>query len=312
MKVTLHCHSTCSDGNISPEQIVQESINQQSQICAITDHDFVTLPSNLHDQNILYLPSAEFSADDFSNFHILGYDLQNPRYINAIYRYLNNLNDEKMREMIQKLRDQNLDISYEEVKKFSKGRQIDKAIIKQYLIVKKCVSSCREAYTLYTGKNRPAYVKSRDFNAKFLMGLINACGGVPVLAHPTKIKVDGNLITPAQLNELVKQLTELGLKGLEVYNAKNGEDQQEFLQKLCDMYGLIPMIGADYHDQSNSLVLDMDKDVLLNFMQKAKTAKNSYDIYNLKQFHAQVVAPILDLPNKTLREELISNDELIL
>lgn len=311
MKIALHSHSTNSDGAYSPEQIVDIAKSQGAKICAVTDHDYVTKPNNT--DGITYYSSAEFSADDFSNFHILGYNLQNSTYINAIYKYLNNLNDDKMHLIIQRLKDLNLDVDYDEVKSFAKGRVIDKTIIKQYLVVKKHVPDCKVAYSKYMGKGRPAYVKVRDLNATFIIKMIEACGGVAVLAHPTRIKMNnGELINEQQLDELVGKLVELGLTGLEVYNAKNDNNSTNMLMELCDKYGLIPLEGADFHEKEDRLVLDSQFMDTYKFVNAVQQAKDNYCINNVRAFHNKVAAPMLDIKNKVIDEKSIESGEILL
>ncbi|MGL5289060.1 MAG: PHP domain-containing protein, partial [Aeromonas sp.] len=39
MKFDLHCHSTASDGVLSPAQLVRRAAEQQVEVLAVTDHD---------------------------------------------------------------------------------------------------------------------------------------------------------------------------------------------------------------------------------------------------------------------------------
>ena len=41
MKMDLHIHSTCSDGALSPVELVKKFHNDEYSIIAITDHDTV-------------------------------------------------------------------------------------------------------------------------------------------------------------------------------------------------------------------------------------------------------------------------------
>ncbi len=307
MKVAIHCHSLMSDGELTCEEILQIAKNEGALVCAITDHDIISIPKNT--EGIKYLPSAEFTADDFTNFHILGYNIQNPQYVKELYTYLNNLNDEKMRLIIKKLKNMNIDISYDDVKKFAGGKAINKAIIKKYLVLKRYVPSTHEAYNVYMGKNRPAYVKVRDFNATFLIKLIQACGGVPVLAHPTKIKCNGKDITTQQLDEILGKLKKLGLVGIEVFNANINIKYDETLIELCKKYDLIPMVGSDYHNSNALLTIDMDNNQLKRFISAVNEAKNNYSLNGIKKFHDVYARPLLDIPNKTVKEDIINETE---
>lgn len=311
MKIAIHVHSTNSDGKFTPAEIMQSVNDSGCKLCAITDHDFITIPDKT--DGLIYLPSAEFTANDFSNFHILGYNLQNTQYISAIYKFLNQLNNEKMKEVIERLKQQNIQISYDEVKKFANNKQINKTIIKQFLVYKRYVPNCGDAYKKFMSKNKPAYVKSRDFNAIFLLKMISACGGTPVLAHPSKIRLNnGETITNEQLDILLGNLKEFGLKGLEVCNLKNDNNNTEFLVKMCEKYNLIPVEGADFHFQDDVLSFDTQIMNVAKFYDEVQKQASSYSINNIKEFHSKYAKPILDIPNKSIREDKINDTELTL
>lgn len=307
MKVALHIHTTLSDGIVTPEDVLNYVKQNGCKICAITDHDIITTPNNT--DGIIFLPSSEFTADDFSNFHILGYNIQNITYVRALYKYLNNFNEDKIKLIIRMLKTQNININYEEVKEFAQGNIINKSIIKRFLVVKRYVPSTKEAYIQYIGKGCPAYVKCRDFNAKFLLEMIRACGGISVLAHPTKIKVNNKEINERQLDILIGKLKSMGLNGIETYNANIDKVQNDFLIKLCNKYNLIPFAGADFHNMRDEMIIKMNDYAVKRFLQEITHAKNNYSIYNVREFHLRFAKHLLDINNKVLKENSIDENE---
>ena len=87
LRVDFHCHTTCSDGHLSPKEIIDRATNYQIDQIAITDHDTVNAISLAQDYieqqqfNIRLVSGIEFSTL-WQNFeiHVLGLniDCNNP------------------------------------------------------------------------------------------------------------------------------------------------------------------------------------------------------------------------------------------
>ena len=62
-KANLHCHSTFSDGKLTPEQIKKAYMNEGYSIVAFTDHDILISHEELNDENFLALNGFEIEID---------------------------------------------------------------------------------------------------------------------------------------------------------------------------------------------------------------------------------------------------------
>lgn len=309
MKVAIHMHSKSSDGQLTREEITKRAQEEGVRILAITDHDYVPpkkeVAANSPD-GMLVLNAAEFSADDLSNFHILAYNIRCPEYLNALYEFLNNTNRPKYCKLIENLVRSGVDISYEQVQEFAGKRKIDKAIIKKFLVSRKYATSTKDAHERYIGKLTGNYVKTRDFNASLIVEAIRACGGMPVLAHPSKIKKpDGTFVTQDDLAHIVDYLTPFGLQGIEVSNSKNDSQNVEFLSGLAEQHGLVKMEGLDFHDPQDQFELEPEHMETEKFLECIKKNQAEYDISNVRQFHREQVKPIIDTHEKTINESKI-------
>ena len=72
----LHIHSTFSDGNLTPEQILEEAKQKGVKCISITDHDSIDsqyiIKNNNSDVDII--PGIELSTEiNDCEIHILGY-----------------------------------------------------------------------------------------------------------------------------------------------------------------------------------------------------------------------------------------------
>ena len=65
--VDLHCHSTCSDGTLTPKELVELAVSKGLGASALTDHDSVNgIPEALaaaRGTGLEVIPGIEFSTE---------------------------------------------------------------------------------------------------------------------------------------------------------------------------------------------------------------------------------------------------------
>src|SRR5262249_44738729 len=72
---------------------------------------------------------------------------------------------------------------------------------------------------------------------------IHGAGGLPVLAHPTQLRLQND----AQIETEIKNLLDLGLVGIEVIHSDFDARTVEFLTALADRLKLLKNGGSDFH-----------------------------------------------------------------
>jgi predicted metal-dependent phosphoesterase TrpH len=77
-----------------------------------------------------------------------------------------------------------------------------------------------------------------------------------VWAHPCLFR--GGVIT-----EVLKELVDAGLMGVEVYHPNHNSREQKMLLELCAKYGLLVTGGSDYHGPN---LMSKDEDRSLNHL----------------------------------------------
>ena len=86
MVFDLHLHSTASDGQLSPEDVVTHAYALHISVIALTDHDTADgVPKAVKMGNKLgvhVIPAIELSAEFAGEMHLLGYGMQieHPRF----------------------------------------------------------------------------------------------------------------------------------------------------------------------------------------------------------------------------------------
>ena len=113
---------------------------------------------------------------------------------------------------------------------------------------------------LNLGYDAPCFVAREYMPPERAISLILDAGGIPVLAHPLLYK-----LPPAELEALLKRLTDAGLKGLEVYYSSNTGFDEQICYSLANRFRLLMTGGTDFHgDNKPNLFLGTGRNNNLN------------------------------------------------
>ena len=237
----LHCHTTYSDGTLTPTELVAAAAASGVQALAVTDHDTISgwdeafAAAGLY--NIEIVPGLELSTvHNGRSLHILGFYPD----VNKLRNPLNDRLEGRFRrsqEMVDKLAAMGYPI---ELPKTSPGMAPGRPHIASALVTAGYAKSSREAFDKWLGDDGPAYVHYEKFSIAEGIDLLRSCGAVPVWAHPY-------LFRGGVVEEVLKELVDAGLMGVEVYHPSHSSSQIEKLKKLCLDYGLLVTGGSDYH-----------------------------------------------------------------
>ncbi len=249
--IDLHTHTTFSDGTYTPEEIIKLCHKSNLKAIAITDHDTIDGIKYARDiakeLNIELVEGIEFSADYKGiEIHVLGYflDIENKELL-SLLEDLKISRDKRNKELIKKLNDIGLDISFDYVKSLSNGGLITKAHFGKAIVKKGYAKTMKDAFNLYLGKGKPAYVSRVLISYKDAIKYILNAGGIPVLAHPMIYK-----LSDKDLEIAIKDLKDSGLKGIECYYPSNSLSQTNFLLSLAKKYDLKVTAGSDFHGEN--------------------------------------------------------------
>ena len=99
-------------------------------------------------------------------------------------------------------------------------------------------SSVIEAYAKYIHDDSPVYVQRKTVTPQDAVEIIYDAGGIPVIAHPHDLDI---------AEELVKELMQYGLRGIEAYHRKHSPACVEYFSSMAEELGLIVTGGSDFH-----------------------------------------------------------------
>nr|WP_317359220.1 PHP domain-containing protein [uncultured Tyzzerella sp.] len=276
--IDLHTHSTYSDGTYSPQELITLAYEKGLKAIAITDHDTIDGINYAKDRakelNIELINGIEFSADYKGiEIHILGYflDITNKNLL-ALLKELEKTREKRNLELIEKLNNIGVNISLDYVKSLSSYGLITKAHFATALLKKGYVKNRNEAFSLYLGKGKPAYVQRVLISYKEAINFILDAKGIPVLAHPIIYKM-----SEKDLDIAIKDLKNNGLCGIECYYPSNTLNQTNFLICLAKKYNLKITGGSDFHGENRPNVslgnIFLEKQIDYKILEDLKTIR---------------------------------------
>ncbi|BAU43255.1 PHP domain-containing protein [Leptolyngbya sp. O-77] len=216
----LHCHTTYSDGTLTPAELVQAAAAAGVKALAITDHDTLagweeaiaaarqhSLENSL-ENSLEIVPGVELSTvwGDRS-LHLLGF-YPNPDRLAPVLQDHIAGRKRRAQQMLDKLAELGCPIMLPEL---GAGMAPGRPHIASALVKAGYVQTAQEAFERFLGDDGPAYVQYEKFLATDGVRLLRECGAVPVWAHPY-------LFRGGPLEETLTALLDAGLMGLEVYH----------------------------------------------------------------------------------------------
>ncbi len=275
MKVDLHLHSLRSDGALPPFKVVDRVKACGINFCALTDHDTIDGVRDAvkrgDEIGVKVLRGVELSTYDLDEeFHILGYGMELSQKFADGLKYARNLRNHRNNEIFAKLRECGFKVYEKEI--FDGPGVKGRFHIAKLLVKKGYCQSINEAFDKWLGRNGKAYVKSERYKPTDAISLINECGGVAVLAHPSRFREEENF------EERFKVLVDAGLGGVEVFYPSHTEkDRAEYLS-LANQYGLIATGGSDFHTDAGGNKIGQANAVLgdntINYLLKINDKKD--------------------------------------
>jgi len=292
--IDLQMHSTYSDGDLTPVQIINRAKKENLAVISVTDHntiDGVALAIKAGKQkNIAVIPGVEIYTEfGGKKLHLLGYnfDLKNKELNELLWQsQVHHL--EWAKKSLKKMADLGFQIDFSDLEKLKTkhlGFRHLKTIVEKYKTNQEKMTreikpqfkepTLFEFINFYFAEGKPAHVP--DINMPITtpqaIAAIILAGGLPILAHP------GQQLS-WQDDHLISELKNAGLRGLEVLSPYHNWHQTEHYQKLANDLDLVITGGSDFHGDL------VDKTLKTQFVHSAwDYFKVPYAVYeNLKKY----------------------------
>lgn len=252
--IDLHAHSTCSDGTLTPTELVQLAKKQGLAALALTDHDTIEGLSEFMAagaaQGLETIPGIEFAVfwEKYHRpeIHIvgLGFDPQHPALVEKM-DFIQKSREERNERMCEKLTAIGLPIHLEEVKENAGGEVITRMHFANVLLEKGSIHTKEEAFSRYISNGMPGYAARETLSPAVCIRSIKEAGGAAILAHPTLY----GLSLP-QVEEVCREWMAYGLDGIECQYSTYTPAETKAITQLADKLGLLPSGGSDFHGKN--------------------------------------------------------------
>lgn len=255
--VDLHAHSTRSDGVLEPEQLLRAVAAAGVRVFSLTDHD--TLAAYRHvvatgavPPGLQLLSGVEINAmlhdrvDLWeSELHILGFGMD-PGHegFEAALAAQRGRRRERFERTVARLRELGLPIDAQlAAMSIGSDDALGRPTIARGLMAAGFAETVEDAFQRLIGRGCPAYVPRDGLGPTDAIAAIKSAGGIASLAHFREA------ITKP---EVVRELVEAGLQGLEVHYRSFDRPTTEAMQRIAADLRLLPTGGTDYHGDTGS------------------------------------------------------------
>ena len=245
--IDLHTHSCCSDGSMTPRELVAHAKESGISAVALSDHDCVDGVREAMEEGerlgVEVIPAIEFSVVSDTETHMLGYfiDPSSPAIGSAMEKIFA-AREYRARVTLEKLNELGFPITVEEVKRVAGGALLCRAHYARVLQDKGLVPSVKEAFDKYLANGRPAYCGKQAITAEEAIELIHAAGGIAFVAHLHLIR-----LSDEDLYAFLRRLKAAGLDGIEGYYTEYTPEMQEKFQRMARELDLQISGGTDFH-----------------------------------------------------------------
>lgn len=273
----LHIHTTCSDGKYSRLELLKKLNDSSFEWVAFADHNYfdddckilneIYSKMYLKQQKINLINAVELDIMEYPRLHILGYDIKEPDLLIKSLTIKALENKEICKKIVNKIKQYyGIDIPFCELEKRAFNGNVTKNIIVQWLIDNEYVKNVFEAGMLYTSEYSPCYEKRSTLKLEEAMELIKKCNGIPIMAHPSSMKFSDD-----QLFDFIIYLKNIGLEGIEVFNAdKTKKEQLLYYLQIAKKLNLLTTSGSDFHREEETKVLGVNNEYSNNFIKLVK------------------------------------------
>lgn len=263
--IDLHSHSTASDGTHSPSQLM--SLAKDRGICtlALTDHDTLSglkeARQKADELGICLIDGVEISchhalsggygkqAMTTKTIHVVALNFKDEQRLTKALHALQHSREIRGRQMVERLatllncdKDALLEAVLTKVNQNPKA--IGRAHIAQVLYDFGFVKSIQEAFDKYLADNKPAYVPIQTMTMNETIHLIEACGGISVLAHPTRYG-----LSATRIRRLIADFADAGGHAIELPNSEP-VSTRAMIDRCIEAHGLMVSVGSDFHGQN--------------------------------------------------------------
>ena len=267
MKVDFHSHTNESDGTLTPQELADFMGERGVEVFSISDHDTLAAYEGGFEPppGARVVTGIEINTTWRENeVHLLGYAV--PLGPSPLRELIENNQRERYKRaemMVDRLRRAGYGLTFDDVlREAGPARAIGRPHVAKALIRGGHASGIESAFRDLLRRGKPGYVPQFYTTPQVAIETIAAAGGIPVLAHPGRLRD----------RHLIDELARAGLRGLEVFYPRHDASDVAEFRETAKRHGLVMTAGADFHDiryHTGGVGVDVDRNDVGPFLELA-------------------------------------------
>ena len=253
----MHCHSTVSDGLLSPAEVVRRAHGNGVDLLALTDHDEVgglaEARRTADELGMAFVDGVEVSVSwgDDTTVHVvaLNIDPDNPGLVGGLAQVRSG-RDSRAMEMAAELAKVGIHGAYEGALRYAGNPAlISRAHFARHIAEQGLVRDVKSVFDHWLAKGKPGYVEHSWATLEQALGWIRGAGGVAVLAHPGRFRLSGK-----ELRSLLGEFKEQGGAAIEVLSGAHSTQQVNEFTRLAREFQFAASRASDFHGPGESWI----------------------------------------------------------
>jgi predicted metal-dependent phosphoesterase TrpH len=257
LNADLHCHSTVSDGLLSPGDLARRAKANGVELWALTDHDEIgglaearTVAAEV---DLRFVTGVEVSVSwgEDQTVHIvgLGFDDTFAPLVDGLAAVRGG-RDSRAHRMAAELDKVGIHGAYEGALRYAGNPAlISRSHFARYIVELGHAKDTKSVFDWWLAQGKPGYVSHPWATMEDALGWIKAAGGIAVVAHPGRYR-----LSKAELRVMLGAFKDLGGRGIEVLSGSHAEEQTREYARIANEFGFLASRASDFHGPGESWI----------------------------------------------------------
>jgi hypothetical protein len=257
LNADLHCHSTVSDGLLTPAEVVRRAKGNGVELLALTDHDelggLAEARATADEIDLRFVDGVEISISwgDDQTVHILGYGVDPANAeLQAGLHQVRSGRDSRAERMAVELDKVGIHGAYEgALRHAGNPALVSRSHFARYIVEQGHVKDVKSVFDHWLAKGKPGYVEHSWATLEDALRWIVGAGGTAVIAHPGRYR-----LSKVERQELFVAFKDLGGRGIEVLSGSQKDEEVREFARIAREFGFLASRGSDFHGPGESWI----------------------------------------------------------
>lgn len=254
MRADLHCHSSISDGVLSPTELVLHAVAGGVDLLALTDHDDVAgaaeALSAARDTALTFIPGVEVSVSwGEHSLHIVGLGIDpSDLSLRAGLQSIREGRQGRAERMALELEKIGIRGALEGAIRHAAGSSIiGRTHFARFLVEQGLAADVKSVFDHYLARDKVGYVPHHWVGLDVAINWIRGAGGIAVIAHPARYRISSK-----ERHHFYEVFKELGGEAIEVVSGAAHPHEQRDAANTARRFGFLASCGSDFHAPGES------------------------------------------------------------